>query len=591
MLFIYPNINSGNIRHFHFGIGSISAVLEKEGFGTSLMDISKEINKENFLAQIDKYDPDLIGFSITTNQWPYAKLFCNWIKEHRDTPIVCGGNHPTQNPEEVILEKDVDIVCIGEGEYSILDLMRKLKEGDDITQIRNLWVKTAQGVIKNPLRPLIEDLDNLPFLNRKIFDYDNLLKETGYAAIVMAGRGCPYSCTYCSNPAFNELYRGKGKIVRRQSPPRVISELKYLKRRYKIELFDFMDEVFTIDQKWLMQFLRYYKRKIHIPFHVMVRPENLSKAMLQEMKDSGCELIRIGIESGNQWIREKVLNRKMSNEQILNAFQMAEDVGMKTYAFIMLGLPYETPEMIEETIELIKKIRPNHTQVSTFYPFPGTKLYQLCKGKGYLTDKVVTSYLSNSSILNFPQITSEQIRNYALKMGELNFQIKVKKERQGYFDFLVNLDKARVIADNPAKAWISIFGDYYDMEVVLVEEPSCKVTYKVKLGRNTLLKTGVALGPYVYSNTRDHGVEFRIELSSEKEKEVLFSKYMDPNKNPKDRRWHDVKIDLSRFEGKEVEISFITEGLPSYTYNPAGWKRPYLGKNVSTVRRLWSLVK
>lgn len=589
MLFIYPNINSGNIRHFHFGIASISAVLEKEGFNTSLMDISKEISKEEFLRQIDEYDPELIGFSVTTNQWQYAKLFCGWIKEHRDTLIVCGGNHPTQNPDEVISEKNVDIVCIGEGEYSILDLMRNLKEGNDITQIKNLWVKTAQGVIKNPLRPLIEDLDSLPFLNRRVFDYDNLLKETGYAAIVMAGRGCPNSCTYCSNPALNKLYRGKGKIVRRQSPPRAISELKYLKRRYRIELFDFMDEVFTIDQKWLKEFLSIYRKKVHIPFHVMVRPENLSRAMLQEMKDSGCELIRIGIESGNQWLREKVLNRKMSNEQIINAFQLAEDVGIKTYAFIMVGLPYETPEMIEETIELIKKIRPNHTQVSTFYPFPGTKLYQLCKGKGYLTDKTETSFLTGSSVLNFPQITSEQIKNYALKMGGLSLQMRVEKEKQGYFDFLVNLDKAMI--DNPAKVWISTFGDYYDMEVVMVEEPSCKVTYKVNLERNTLLKTGVGLGPYVHSSTRDHGVEFRVELSSGDEKKVLFSKATDPKENPKDRRWYDVKIDLSPFRGKEVEISFITEGLPFYGYSPAGWKRPYLEERASAVRRLWSIVK
>jgi len=451
VLFIYPDINSGNFKSFHFGIGSIAAVLKEAGHQVSLLYLQDRWKKERLLRRVREEAPDIIAFSTATQQWRYVKEYSQVLKESLDIPIVCGGNHATLAPEEVISSGTIDWVCIGEGELAMVELLHRLQEGQPTKDIANIWqVTRKKRVIKNGPRPLIEDLNSLPFPDREIFDFDRLLKSNGYYLTIMAGRGCPYACTYCCNPAFNRLYDGLGKVVRTRSPERVIEEITSLRQRYRIDLVDFMDEVFPFRRDWLKQFCQLYAEKVGLPFHLMIRPEMVQKGKLKLLKEAGCQLVRIGIESGNEEFRRQVLNRQVSNKDIIKAFEEADKLGLKTYSFNMVGLPDETAAHIRDTIALNKLIRPNHIQVSVFYPYPGTDLYKLCKEKGYLTGEERTSFFSNRSVLNMPTITKKEIARHYKRFVLTGLLIKLKKEKLG---LLSNAIKAFLKSHNK---WILI---------------------------------------------------------------------------------------------------------------------------------------
>ena len=175
VLFIYPDICIASGR-FQEGIGYMSAVLKKAGHSTSLLHIEKELSRKELWDSVGSFAPDLIGFSATTNQYPYVEQYAGWVKERFDVPIVCGGIHPTMSPEEVIADKHIDMVCIGEGEYPLLELADGLENGKNICGIKNLWVKEAGTVHRNEMRPLIANLDELPFPDRDLFRYGDMLE-------------------------------------------------------------------------------------------------------------------------------------------------------------------------------------------------------------------------------------------------------------------------------------------------------------------------------------------------------------------------------------------------------------------------------
>jgi radical SAM superfamily enzyme YgiQ (UPF0313 family) len=190
-----------------------------------------------------------------------------------------------------------------------------------------------------------------------------------------------------------------------------------------------MDEVFPLKREWLGRFCQLYSDRIRLPFHVMIRPEMAQKGKLTLLKEAGCKLVRIGVESGNEEFRRTVLNRHVSNRDIIEAFEEADKLGLKTSAFNMVGLPGETPGLIRETIALNKRIRPNHIDVSVFYPFPGTELYKVCQERGYLTGEERTSCFANKSVLQMPSISTKEIASYYRMFVLTALLIRLRKEK------------------------------------------------------------------------------------------------------------------------------------------------------------------
>ena len=360
------------------------------------------------IKRIKQYKPDIVGFTSGTMDFDFCVKIADKIKNNFDIPVIFGGAHPTTAPELTINKKSIDMICIGEGEFVLDELLDKMEKGKAVDNISNLWIKKKKKIIKNPVRPLIENLDMLT-CDRELFDFGKYLKARGYIVDVYAGRGCPYRCTYCINHALQRLYKGKGRYVRVRSIKNIIQEIQDLQENYHIDGVSFPDDTFTHNKKWLKEFCEEYSQKIGLPFTCNGRIENIDSEICRIMKNANCNSIMFGIESGSEKIRRKILNRPVSNAMIRSTFRHVKDVGIKTFSYNMVGIPYETIEDINKTIELNKKIKPDEVQTTIFYPFPSTDLFYLCEENGWIKDKKIKDY-SLESIMKYDTINAGELK-------------------------------------------------------------------------------------------------------------------------------------------------------------------------------------
>ena len=415
VLFVYMDISGlerYGARKYYSGIGSLSAVLKAAGHQTALLYLERELGRDEFLAAVDQATPDLVAFSTTTHQYAYVAHYAAALKEaHPSLLLACGGTHPTLVPQEVSANPAFDVVSIGEGEYPLRDLVSALQRDEDYARIHNLWVRSGGEIVRNDLRPLIANLDELPYVDRQVFGFDEILAANGGWVDMMVGRGCPYNCSYCCNHALRTRYKGLGRYVRFRSVEHVIGELRALQTDYAIETLNFQDDVFTLDKDWTLAFCRAYATEFDIPFWINTRVERISdEEIVKALAEAHCAGIRVGVENGNEDLRISVLKRTMSNEQIIAAFSLVQSYGIKTSTTNMIGVPGETLETIQQTIDLNRELNPDRFQFSVFYPYPMTELHDTCLAQGLIRPGAETaSYFSSTSILDLPTLSAEEL--------------------------------------------------------------------------------------------------------------------------------------------------------------------------------------
>jgi len=365
------------------GIMYLSSFLKEAGHECFFIDLefTKDLDEE-----IGRISPAMIAYSVTTGtHTSYQKMNLELKQKHRFLSVF-GGPHCTFFPE-FIHEEGVDVICRGEGEYALSELAHNLERGEDITRIGNLWIKAEGKIHENEVRPLIEDLDILPFPDR---DLVNKYKhyEKMHRRFVLTGRGCPYDCSYCFNHAYNKLYERKGKVIRKRSVENVIEELQFVKDTCNPKRFSFVDDTFIIDRKWTLDFCETYKREIGRPFVANIRPNLVTEEIVKALKDSGCGMVMYAIESGNDALRFGILNRSISREKIISAGVLLDKYKIKTIAQNIVGLPDETVDMALETMKLNIQARASYAWVSIFQPYPKTQLSEYSREKGYFDDRM-----------------------------------------------------------------------------------------------------------------------------------------------------------------------------------------------------------
>lgn len=386
-----------------FGITILSSILKKNFHECDILveNLEKDITKK-----VHAINPDIIAFSITTNEYSWMSEIGQKIRKKFKKLIICGGPYPTFY-QEVINEDYLDAICIGEGEGAILDLVNILERGEDITRINNLIVKKDGQLYRNEIRPLISDLDLLPLSDISIYYRYNFFKnqKSGY---ILTGRGCPYQCTFCFNKSYNEMYKGKGKIIRRRQVSEVIKEIKILIKEVRnIEHINFLDDTFILSKSWLNEFLERYKIEIDLPFSCTARANLINEDIVQKLKDANCFSIRLGVESANESLRNTVLKKGITNEQIIKSTGIIKKYGIKLQIYNMLGTPGETLETAFETLELNKKIRPTYAWCSLLQPYPKTEVFEYAAKNNYFNKDYNFKNLENSYFM----VTPIQLKN------------------------------------------------------------------------------------------------------------------------------------------------------------------------------------
>lgn len=597
VLFIYSNHATYLSPHYNHGIGFLAAVLKREGHEVALFSYDCPVEREDLIERVKSFGPDLVGFSVSTNQYKYARKYSGWIKEDLGIRTIIGGVHAMLAPERVFKDEMWDYLVVGEAEDTVVELADALDNDRDHTGISNLWLRKGGDVIKNELRPLVENLDSIPYPDREVFDIEHLLEGDRKVLSFLAGRGCPYVCTYCSNPAFRKLYKGKGRWVRFRSPENLLGEIRTLLAEYSPRILDFNDDIFTLDHEWTGALLEGYRREFKLPFRCNVRVETVDKPMLEALKSSGCDAIRVGVEQGDENFRRKVLKRTMTNEQLQDVFDWAHELDLKAWSFNMLGFPGETPELARETLELNRRIRPDHLQISIFNPYPGTALWDECLEKGYLPEdaEAMDGYFVPDTPLDLPTMSHEQLKATHREFVDLSNLIKDEirlgqKYRDGavHYNLMEMLGDAQI--DQPTEGYVSTtyFTMDEDARKTLQEHPPSRISYRLRIPPGARFEAAIAIHPEVWEKARGDGVVFEVLVSEKRllgksKPKAILQKRIDPKNNSGDRRWVEVEADLGPYAGKVVILELVTRmhNDGESDFNTAGWASPVIVRSDS----------
>lgn len=368
---------------------------------------------------IQDFQPDLIAMSCTEDIFPLGMRLLRYIDRH-DILTIVGGVFPTFAPHKVIRNKEVDIVCVGEGEDALLELCLHLRQGKDYSNIQNLWVKKKGGeIVKNPIR-MVKNIDEIPLPDFSLFEDARLFRPMAgkiYRMLpVETHRGCPYSCAYCNSPTQREFYRSKGagNFIRKCSIKKVKEEIDYYIKDLKAEYFYFWaDTFFAYTDKEFDEFVEMYK-DIRIPFWCQTRPETITEDRIKKLRDVGLHRIALGIEHGNEEFRRKIINRKVKNEVIVKALDIISHHALPAGVSVnnIVGFPTETAELAMDTIELNRQIEHNVDTMNcyAFVPFHGTPLREMSINLGYIEEDTFTGCLTGEPVLNMPQFPKEKIK-------------------------------------------------------------------------------------------------------------------------------------------------------------------------------------
>lgn len=393
-----------------------TAVLEREGIETRLYDFPAEgWGKDRLRSLIRQERPQFVVLDSTTPSI-YSDLECaRIVKEESDAAVIMVGPHASAVPTETIAESNgsVDAICIGEYDYTVLDAIKAFPDLKDVAGLS--YMENGKPVISAP-RPLIEDLDSLPFPAWRHLDlmkYFDGSKLYPYIDI-FSGRGCPHKCVFCLWPQVMH-----GRRVRLRSPERVVDEMEYDIRICPQVAgggeFFFEDDTFTLIKSNAVAICEeILKRDLRIRFSVNARADTADEELFRLMKRAGCRELLVGFESGAQSVLD-AMNKRGSVEQSRRFMELAHKTGLDVHGCFVLGLPGETRESMEKTLELALNMGLHTAQFSAAVPFPGTEYYDYCKRQGLLKAQRWDSWLAEgeqAAVVDYPGLDKAEVERY-----------------------------------------------------------------------------------------------------------------------------------------------------------------------------------
>jgi len=382
----WPHRRSDKYLVYPIYLAYVVAILEKAGIDVHFIDgIADDLSIQAFVDRAKKINPHLVAMecstpSITKDLTTAKKL----KKELKDSFIVLMGSHPTYFHKEILSRnKFVDAIARGEFDLTIRDLSLAIKNGkNQLEDVKGISYRDGDTVRINEDRPLIQDLDSLPFPARHIVrskSYREAVFTGKRCTTLVTSRGCPYQCVYCLWP--RTMY---GRKFRARSPTNVVDEIEHVVNEHGVDEIYFDDDTFNLNMSRTMKICKeIIKRGIEVMWMPQCRVDKVDLELLREMKRAGCHYIKYGVESGSQEMLD-TMKKGITLEDVRRAFKLTRKVGIKTQAFFLLGLPGETHETVKKTIDFAKEIKPDSAQFAVVIPHPGTELYDVCLEKGWL---------------------------------------------------------------------------------------------------------------------------------------------------------------------------------------------------------------
>ncbi|HEB50131.1 MAG TPA: B12-binding domain-containing radical SAM protein [Desulfobulbus sp.] len=421
-----------------FGISFIATILKKAGHDVHLVVVNPRTKlRRKFRELIEEQRPALFCLTAVSSQIALIRRVGETIRAlDPEAYIIMGGAHPSLNPEDVIGYPFVDAVCRGEGEDAVVALARQLERGEEPAGIANLWIKNRRtgGIEKNPVRSFREDLDDLPFIDREMWE-PFISHKKGKVYTILAGRGCPNRCTYCSNHALAQV--ATGRYVRFRSPDNIIAEIReLLARDDNVEIVFLETETLGANLRYtyaLLEKLAEFNRGLEKPLEfgtnlALTTQIKNNRELLEAFRKANLTFFRVGLESGSERIRREVLSRpRYYNRDLIDFCAMCREYDIRYTINILIGLPGETPADFQETIDVTRACQPTFgVSVSIFFPYPGTRLFALCKEQNLLSDKATTTLFERTgTVLNLPDFPS-----WRIKKEFILFHYKVYRGRE-----------------------------------------------------------------------------------------------------------------------------------------------------------------
>jgi anaerobic magnesium-protoporphyrin IX monomethyl ester cyclase len=369
--------------YFPLGLLYLASSAREAGYSTNIFDAMFEDGDDSFAAALERERPQVVGISVLATVRAAALRLAE-MAHHQGAIVVVGGADPTGRPESYLLHEadgsqPVDVVVVGEGEQTLLELLPVLLEGGPLDgrldQINGLAYRNGNGQVQRTAnRKHCSDLDSLPLPARDLLDLEKYRKawreRHGFFSLsIIATRGCPYGCKWCQKSVF-------GRSFRPRSPEAVAGEMQLIKEQYDPDQLRIVDDVMGIDRAWVRKWHdAVLARDAVVPFECLSRVDLMDEEMVRLLREGGCVRIAFGAESGSQQVLD-AMNKGTRVEQILAAAELCRSNGMETYLYIMLGYPGEAWEDILKTVDLLKAARPDQFSSTIAYPLPGTEFFE-----------------------------------------------------------------------------------------------------------------------------------------------------------------------------------------------------------------------
>ncbi len=407
---VNPPPLKGVYRHqlyLPIGLAYLAAVLEENGHEVSVIDCpALEMTHEDLKAKLSSIQPDLIGITSMTPTIQSALQSAHVAKEAcSESLVVLGGPHATFMDEQVLVEEEaVDIVVRSEGEQTLLELTQNVSNPKGLNSIDGVTFRKDGQIVRTPNRPFMEKLDELPLPAYKYFPLEKYRLFGRKMLPIITSRGCPSQCSFCTSA---QMF---GKGFRARSPKNIVDELEWLRDEHGADAFTFYDDTFTLNKKRAIKICEEIKsRKIGLPWDCQTRVSTVSREILLKMREANCQQVFFGVESGCQKILDAV-KKGTTVEQNEKAIRLAKDVGLFVAVSVMIGYPGETKDMLQETVDLIRKAEPDDVYICVATPYPGTELRRLVEENGWEMSNDWGRYDTITPVFANPNLSAEDIR-------------------------------------------------------------------------------------------------------------------------------------------------------------------------------------